>query len=319
MRRALVWIFAALGTACSQPQVPPPVAPPPAPISPPPACHVVRLPLDGLSVCMPGKPEERHTKDIHLVEATVGSGDTKAVLRAIRVRFPENKRPFVTVSKPEWHSVESSTETEIDGFPAMAVAGLSKPGEHTTARVAGVGDSLYIAEVESPAGAAVDAALVEAFLGSLHVSPPFRIHASPEDRYTVAVPEPAVVEQDKKADSGGMNVSTFMLGGKDEMVLMVIATRTSPSDTRGTEEVLDDAVRSYVQKGGNAIVKMHDFSSAGLRGRELWSKGADGTARMRVVVAPGRVYVVAVATKRAEGVSGPIAERFFESFQIAPP
>jgi hypothetical protein len=272
---------------------------------------------------MPGDPEERRFGEEkygrHMLRLSIDAGKAgKATLSAYRIRFADHKAPFTKVLPPDWTRVDSSRDVEVDGYPGLEIEGLSKPTTHMSARVIGVGNSLYIAEVEGT----VDPRVAEAFLGSLHVDVPWRIHASPDDKYTIAVPEPAIYESTNTPTDDGRTTKTdiFQLGGKEARTFMVFIGATLPNDTRSVEEQLDAGVRGFVDKGHNTIVRVRDVSPAGLRGREIVGRGEDGTMmQLRLALAPGRIYVLAISAKHVEGLSGVEVERFFESFQVVPP
>lgn len=338
MRRALPFLASASLVACAAPPLAPPAqapsaAPPEAapvtmggtPMPPAAPCHPARLPLEGFSACMPAEPVEirgaiRHGS-YHGLRAPIDGGGSFWVER---MRSDSTPTAPQQPNPTSWHRAEASHAIEVDGFSGNWIEGQMTPNfvDHMTTKMVVVGDSLFIATVQSPPGAHVDRRAVEALLDSFHVELPWRIHAAPGERFTVAVPEPAVVrhKDSKTSDGQTATTATFALGGREDRDFEVAAVPLLRVDTRTPDEVLASGVDSFATTAGNAVLGLRDVASGGLRGREIVGrKAAGGHIRLRFFVAAGRIYVVVMEAKSREAIADGDAERFFESFQITAP
>src|SRR6185437_11646385 len=165
--------------------------------------------------------------------------------------------------------------------------------------------------VEHPPEATVDPRVVDAFLDSMRVEVPWRIHASPTEHYTVAVPEPAIVGESTNAIKSGaqMKVTTFALGGK-ESVNFVVAHVPIPAATRTPDELLDDAVRALTDRAnGGEVLKTRDLRLGSLHGREVTRREDKGThVRARLFLTATQLWSLGVEARSADAVLGADAE-----------
>ncbi len=331
MRRALLAPAIAWAAACSSADRPPAASSPPAApglvaeAQPIPPCQPVRLPIEGLSACMPGEPEEKRDTypagSAHGFLAELRAGPATAHFLA--ERLIADKRPAPVTSVPElshWSRVDVSRELSVDGFPARLMDGIDGAGAHTTVEMVAAGNSVYVAKVERPPDAQLDPRVVDAFIASLRVDLAWRIHASPVDHFTVAVPEQAIVAASDKAPGGGMprKMTSFALGGRDDVAFLVAVAPVPPGANRTADELLDGAVKAFAGQPSVEVLKARDAWSGSLRGREIVLRDAGGThAHLRFFLTATRLYVVGIQGKSADAVSGADAQRFFESFQVA--
>ncbi|MCC6557886.1 MAG: hypothetical protein IT372_33485 [Polyangiaceae bacterium] len=325
MRRAVPALLGLALAACASAQ-PPPATPVQVQAPRPPAapvCQSASLPADGISACMPGEPEPvRWVLDGRRVRALRSApAGTREVYLAARVARVERDGPaLLDAITASWQRVDARRPFERDGFAGEAIEGMLDGQRQVVARALVVGEEVYLAQVEGPAGA-LDPDRAEGFFESFEVDVPWRIHASAEGRYTVAVPAPASRTALTKTIGGvAVPVSVFVLGGAASRAYFLASSELPSADPALVEQSIEAGISALADRQDGAILKLRSADTDGVVGREvLFRDSKNVLLRMRIFVTEGRMYITALAANRIEGTDDEGARRFFESFQITGP
>jgi hypothetical protein len=308
--------------ACAPPA--PPVAAPPARAAPRASeCRMASVPVDGLAACMPGTPEEVQwsaaDRWIRGLRATADGHVFLAARTIDRSGKGDGEKLLSSISAP-WQRVDENRPFQSGGFQGRALAGTLDAQRRVMARAFVVGNQVYLAQVEGPMGG-MNHARAQAFLESLHIDVPWRIHASYEGRFTVAVPAPARwLTETKVMGQWAFAYDLFALSSEDDRVYGVAFGAIPTTDQRTADEILDENANLIGAQDGTAILKMKPVTLEGVPGRELVFRNEDGIlGKVRIYATRRRVTMVILAAARADALDDAGARRFFDSFQITEP
>jgi hypothetical protein len=155
-------------------------------------------------------------------------------------------------------------------------------------------------------------------LTSFRLVTPLRLVASPEGRYTVAVPGTAAeVEGSEQTDVGEVKTRTFQLGGEHDLAYGVLSFDL-PAERlrRPVEELLWAGARAAAASAGAKDATIVPVGTAELPGVELSVESRKGAhVRMRLHLSGGRLYELFVTADDPLLLRDRDAEAFLESFR----
>lgn len=321
----------ALAAACSAAAPPPPAILPE--VAPPAALWVpAELPIAGISVELPGAPEEVSELrrlpqgEVPIDGLRLADGDDRTPdYAALRVRVTGPWREagagsgvLIALAQALLGPLKPEAEAAHQGFAGQAFTGTDA-ARQVTARAFSVGDSVYLLSVEAAPGR-VDPRDAERFFGSFQLELPWRLVASPVDRFTVSVPAPAIDQPLAPGGTGGsVRHHAFSLGGEHQVAYGVTCTNVDRDELANADPdklVHKAAMALDGSEGGRRVERIQPISLHGAPGREVFAVDGDGWhMRVRVFLVGAQLYVVTMAAKSAAPLEDEHAARFFDSFQ----